>query len=615
MDTASPKRLDSKSRLDVVKFAMALSDPLKPNEVPQWMQALLKGKPNTQSNRIDAMTTQGVTKKFLDKNKADIRHPEMNNYNKIQLRVRAVLGFHEFEDLHKQISEELGRRGALHKQFPLPSSLLLDPNILTSDGFSTPAEKTNVPMWRDGSAGRELQKAMVTVAKRRLFEFGMVDAICSGTKTLFANGATWAAFARVCGPPHDHMGAILEKHFHNQDEWTDAVKAFRTALWTGEHDVEINKLASLLPAALDSQPSQMQRRISEVFPPILTVMQQKDSEAHQLTMQQKRKEELAKRKEEEEEKTKQDNELPAVPAVNDGDITEAVFKDADSAEKRRLREAMNKEAKKRHENNLKKDLGRAAAAVLRQRLVVVESMAAAKAWMESCSKDGAKARILYVDWTMLPNLQTSGDWSKLLLKQPSKATQEDVAKKVLSVPSTPITGTLLSRNSRARLDKFFDEVATSYPARYEKTLFVPIELPNKLARAMKSAAARALGPDGDHAEKSGIEFIMRSIGGRGASKDDILEEEDDPNASASSVPAVPAVPNAADAADVDSDEQEVDEEQDEEDAEDSVQGLPLDALNRKQLKGVFGRDALSMLGAMFQHTSKICDQASHQPKY
>ena len=37
-------------------------------------------------------------------------------------------------------------------------------------------------------------------------------------------------------------------------------------------------------------------------------------------------------------------------------------------------------------------------------------------------------------------------------------------------------------------------------------------------------------------------------------------------------------------------------------------------MSRKQLKGVFGRDALSMLGAMFQHTSKICDQASHQPK-
>ena len=346
MSQASPVRLDSKNRLDVVKFAMSMLDPLAPHDVPQWMKALLQGKPNTQANRIEAMTTQGVTKKYLDKVKAEVRHPEMNTYNKIQLRVRAVLGFHEFEELHKQISEELGRRGLLNKPFPLPSSLLLDPNILTAEGFLTPAEKTNVPMWRDGTAGRELQKAMITVAKRRLFEFGMVDAVCSGTKALFASGQTWAAFARVCGPPHDHMNAIVEKHFHNQDEWGDSVKAFRTALWTGEHDVEITKLANLLPAALDAQPTQMQRRISEIFPPILTVMQQKDSEAHQLTVRQGRKQELAKRKEEEEKKDKEANELPAVPAVNDGDITEAVFKDADSQEKRRLCQVMNAEAKK-----------------------------------------------------------------------------------------------------------------------------------------------------------------------------------------------------------------------------------------------------------------------------
>ena len=159
-----PKRLDSKSRLDVVKYAMSLVDPLKPDEVPTWMAALLNGKPNTHANRIEALTTQGVTKKHLDKVKAEIFHPEMNTYNKIQLRVRAVLGFHEFDDLHRLISQELGARGLLHKAFPLPSGLLLDPSILTSDGFMTPAEKSNVPLWRDGSVGRELQKGMVEVA-------------------------------------------------------------------------------------------------------------------------------------------------------------------------------------------------------------------------------------------------------------------------------------------------------------------------------------------------------------------------------------------------------------------------------------------------------------------
>ena len=200
METATPKRLDPKSRLDVVKYALSLSNPLQPSEVPSWLGALLKGKPNTHANRIEALTTQGVTKKFLDKERAAIQHPEMNNYNKVQLRVRAVLGFHEFPLLHKSISEELGRRGLMHKAFPLPSSLLLDPNILTSDGFSSPSEKTNVPMWRDGASGRELQIAMVEVAKCRLFEYNMVESVCNGTKPLFANGLLWAAFARIAGP-------------------------------------------------------------------------------------------------------------------------------------------------------------------------------------------------------------------------------------------------------------------------------------------------------------------------------------------------------------------------------------------------------------------------------
>ena len=47
----------------------------------------------------------------------------------------------------------------------------------------------------------------------------------------------------------------------------------------------------------------------------------------------------------------------------------------------------------------------------------------------------------------------------------------------------------------------------------------------KFARALKSAAARPLGPDGDHTEKSGVEFITRSDGRRGTTADDVLEED------------------------------------------------------------------------------------------
>ena len=64
----------------------------------------------------------------------------------------------------------------------------------------------------------------------------------------------------------------------------------------------------------------MQRIISEIFLPIVQVMQQKDAEAHPLTMQQKRKEEIRKREAEEAEKEKQRNEVPEVADVHDGDI-------------------------------------------------------------------------------------------------------------------------------------------------------------------------------------------------------------------------------------------------------------------------------------------------------
>ena len=90
---------------------------------------------------MEAMMTEGMTNMWMGQQKAFIAHPEMNSYNKVQLRVRAVLGFHEFPSLHKCISEELGRRGLMHKPFPVPSTRLLDPNILTSDGVQPPLRR------------------------------------------------------------------------------------------------------------------------------------------------------------------------------------------------------------------------------------------------------------------------------------------------------------------------------------------------------------------------------------------------------------------------------------------------------------------------------------------
>ena len=123
----------------------------------------------------------------------------MKDYKKVQARVRAVRGFHEWDGIHERIvqevvlvasrmaarifacycwvavalqplvcpkawqsivhsksvqfalpcpqtlasscCDEVGRRGLAHKPLPLSSHLLLDPNILTSDAFSAKGEK------------------------------------------------------------------------------------------------------------------------------------------------------------------------------------------------------------------------------------------------------------------------------------------------------------------------------------------------------------------------------------------------------------------------------------------------------------------------------------------
>lgn len=79
-------------------------------------------------------------------------------------------------------------------------------------------------MWRDGAAGKALQKGMVEVAVRRIFSYGILE---QSGKVAFASGTAWAAFARLAGPPHFHIDAVMERLFDTRDRWTDSVKALR----------------------------------------------------------------------------------------------------------------------------------------------------------------------------------------------------------------------------------------------------------------------------------------------------------------------------------------------------------------------------------------------------
>ena len=585
--------LDPKKSIDIVKYALAMGDPTQPHVVPHWLQPMLKGHAPTLKNKLVAITsTKGVNKKFLDEHRIQINHPEVKTYNKALLRIHAVQGFTAWELLHKLVVQEMGRRGFGHKQCPLSSSLLLDPAILNKDGMSSKSEKDNVPQWRDGEAGVQLHKAMAEVARAKLFDHGMVDT-AYGNKALFASGTAWVSFARLNGPPNYHMDAVLERNFEGQANWNDGVKFLHRNIWIGEHDQEIVRLSSLLPSTMDSQPLQMQKRLGEMFTPLLHLIQARTTEAQQLQTDRKLKEEAAKKKKEEEEAkaiaAKQHDVSGVIGVHEDGDITDDVGQNMDPSQKKTLVNNLNKAATKKREQDLETSFLRAAADVLRHRLIVVESTAAAKLYMESSIHAGYKARVQYIDFTQLSKLQTRDEWAKKLCTNPDKALSQALAASVKNLPMTSIIGTALIRTGGASIEWFSEALQNNMP--YPRTLFVPIDLPPQSKKHLLSAQRRALGPLADDMERSGVEFTMRTIGVRQTDQDAATKDDEDE-------------------ADAESEglDMDVDDEKPEEDTAGADVGS-LESMTRSQLKGAFGREALAVLGAMFQHQSKICAQA------
>ena len=112
--------------LDVVKYALALGDPHKPFDTPDWLRSLLQGQDPSFKNKLAAIG-KVVNKKFIEDNMVKVEHPAMSTYQRIVQRVRAVNGFKEWPLLYMLVIDELGRRGLAHKQCPLTSGLLLDP--------------------------------------------------------------------------------------------------------------------------------------------------------------------------------------------------------------------------------------------------------------------------------------------------------------------------------------------------------------------------------------------------------------------------------------------------------------------------------------------------------
>ena len=592
MDGLAKVNLDKNKALDIVKFALSLGDPSRPHSCPSWMKNLLQGKPPTFKNKLGALNTPGVTKKFLDDNHVKIEHPEMNSYQRVVQRVRAINGFGEWNLLHKLVAEELGRRGFANKTFPLSQNLLMDPHILTSKAFTLKTDKDAVPLWRDGASGERLQKAMCEVAAARLFEWGGLNS----NKTIFSSGAHWAAFARFCGGPDHFLDSALERTFGSKSSWSGSLKTLHKDIWSGEYDAEIAKMCAVFPATLDSQPIMFERRLLESFGPLVQALHVRESEAQRLQSAAEKRIETEKAEEQartERASTNSDDQIPK--CETDGDVTDSIFSGQDAATKKKMVARLNKDAETQRDNLLQQKFLEAAAEVLRQRLTVVDSSSSAKCFMESAPvRDGIKARTLLVDITQDSNCQCkSTKWSKMLCATPSQAAQKELAENIKRLPMTPIVGSVILRSGGSSIHHLEELLRPAMP--YTSEIFVPIDIPATLEKHIKSGARRALGPIADHMEKSGIQYHVRTIGARGADKlstaapvtqenqkeEDDNEEGEDP-AGEDDVHEVPGVP--------------VDE------------GLPLELMSRAQLEKHFGRDALAVVGALFQHQGRIAEQ-------
>jgi len=136
----------------------------------------------------------------------------------------------------------------------------------------------------------------------------------------------------------------------------------------------------------------------------------------------------------------------------------------------------------------------AAAAILRNRLIVVESVATAKLYMESSTKSGYKCRIGYPEFTQHHNLISKGVYSKVLCTQPTVKFQQEYGDKINALPMTSIIGTILSRAGGVTLESFHEKLSKAYGR--PQSMFVPVSMPPAFLKHIVCIEARLGAPHG-----------------------------------------------------------------------------------------------------------------------
>ena len=191
-----------------------------------------------------------------------------------------------------------------------------------------------------------------------------------------------------------------------------------------------------------------------------------------------------------------------------GDITEALAKDLDLVQKKKLVNDLNRQEKQRRDNDIQQALAEQAAQVLRNRLMIFRTVTDAKNWMES-SRPGFVARSIIVDVGMSAKHQVSAKTRQTCkVITPPEAKQWSDAIKM--IPATPIIGNVLIRPcQQGSIQKLHEHLEDTH--KHLLSICVPISVPHTYWRHLRSAASRSAGPH-DDVEKSGVDFQVRTIG-------------------------------------------------------------------------------------------------------
>jgi hypothetical protein len=202
---------------------------------------------------------------------------------------------------------------------------------------------------------------------------------------------------------------------------------------------------------------------------------------------------------------------------------------------------------------------------------------------------------------------------RVLAKEPAEKAQEQLAINLNLIPKTPIIGHALIRLSSCDGYKFLGAISALLP--HKRTFLVPISVPGAWQKRIKSGATRCTGPSDETQDRSGVSYIMRTIGHAQGFRPKMKREQMKDSEAAEG------------AEDDDEHEDEEDEDGDNADRENgmasgtapttqgsSVVHEDVDLLPEPDLRNIFGEEVPDAHQVLFQHTARITPEATFANK-